>query len=73
MKKYKNIVNIKTINDDLERLKALSYGLDDLLNRLSNNLETDEDISKYNKLTTCYLIINEIIKEEDEKNTIPYF
>ena len=69
------IINLldDTYSDDLERLKALNYGLDDLLNRLSNNLETNKDKYKYNRLTTCYITIKNIIDEEENKNTIPRF
>lgn len=60
-------------NDDLERLKALYYGLDHILNSIQNNIETDTDTKNYNTLTTCFLSIGDIIKQETEKETIPFF
>lgn len=61
-----------TYSDDLERLKAINYGLDYILNNLQYNLETSEDTKKYNSLTTCYLTIKEIIESEEERQTIPF-
>lgn len=62
-----------TYCDDLERLKALYYGLDYILNGMENNIETDDDKYNYNRLTTCLLTIKKIIDEEDKKQTIPGF
>ena len=61
-----------TYCDDLERLKALYYGLDYILNGMENNLETPEDVHNYNQLTTCLLTMQKIIEEEDKKQTIPF-
>lgn len=61
-----------TYSNDLERLKAINYGLDYILNNLQYNLETSEDTKKYNSLTTCYLTIKEIIESEEERQTIPF-
>ena len=58
--------------DDLERLKAINYGLDYILESIQNNVETAEDTKKYNSLTTCYLTIKNIIDSEDERQTIPF-
>ena len=55
-----------TFNDDLERLIALCYGLEYLLNNLENNIESDSDRYNYNRLTTCYITMQEIIKESDK-------
>lgn len=55
-----------TYNDDLERLKAITYGLEYILNSLEYNQENDNDIYTYNRLTTCYLTMQEIIKESDK-------
>ena len=55
-----------TYNDDLERLKGLCYGLDYILNGMEYNLESYKDTYNYNKLTTCLLLIKEIIKESEE-------
>ncbi len=55
-----------TFNDDLERLIALCYGLEYLLNNLENNIESDSDRYNYNRLTTCYITMKEIIKESDK-------
>ena len=52
-----------TYNDDLERLKAISYGLEYILDNLQHQKETDNDIYNYNRLTTCLITINEIIKD----------
>lgn len=59
-----------TYNDDLERLKAIGYSLEYILNNLQYQKETDNDIYNYNRLTTCLITINEIIKENkgDVKN-----
>lgn len=61
-----------TYNDDLERLKALYYGLESVANSLEYNLETDEDKHNYNKIVTCMITLKEIIDEEDKKQTIPF-
>lgn len=58
--------------DDLERLKAINYGLDYILNNLQYNLETAEETKKYNSLTSCFLTIKEIIESEEERQTIPF-
>ncbi len=55
-----------TYNDDLERLKAITYGLEYLLNNLEYNIESDSDRYNYNRLTTCYITMQEIIKESDK-------
>jgi hypothetical protein len=55
-----------TYNDDLERLKALFYGLDYILNNIQYNLENANDIYNYNKLTTCYIVIKEIIQDSEK-------
>lgn len=62
-----------TYYDDLERLKALYYGLEYILNGMENNIETNDDKYNYNKLTTCLLTMQKIIEEEDKKQTIPSF
>lgn len=61
-----------TYSDDLERLKAITYGLDYILNGLQHNLETNDDKYIYNQLTTCYITLDKIIKEEDKKQTLPF-
>lgn len=61
-----------TYSNDLERLKAISYGIEYILCNMENNIETNKDKSIYNKLTTCLLTINEMIKEEDTKNNIAF-
>lgn len=61
-----NLFN-NSYNNTLERLKAISYGLDSILNELQYEQETNEDIYNYNKITTCLLTINEIIKEQEKK------
>ena len=62
----------KVYNDDLERLKAIYYGLDYLLYGMECNIETSEDTYNYNRLTTCLLTMQKIIEEEDKKQTIPF-
>ncbi len=54
-----------TYNDDMERLKAIYYGMENILNSLQYQLETNKEKNIFNKLTTCQLIINDIIKEND--------
>lgn len=68
------IVNLleNTYTDSLERLKAISYGIESILESIEQNIETNNDKSNYNKLTTCLLTINEIIKEEDAEQTIAF-
>lgn len=61
-----------TYNDDLERLKAITYGLEYILNGIENNLETSEDKKDYNTLTTCLLSLKEIVKERDDAETLPF-
>lgn len=61
-----------TYNDDLERLKAITYGLEYILNGMEYNLETDEDKKDYNTLTTCLLNLKKIVKERDEAETLPF-
>lgn len=61
-----------TYSDDFERLKAINYGLDYILNNLQYNLETAEETKKYNSLTSCFLTIKEIIESEEERQTIPF-
>ena len=63
---YMNGLLGNTYNDDLERLKALFYGLDYILNNMQNDLENANDIYNYNKLTTCYIVIKEIIQENEK-------
>lgn len=66
------IINLleNTYNDDLEKLYAIYYGLEYILNDLQYNQETNEDIYNYNRLTTCSITIKEILKDngglEDE-------
>ena len=68
------IVNLfeNTYSNDLERLNAIKYGLDYILNNIINELETNEERYIYNKLTTCYLTIAEIVKEQKEKEVVPF-
>lgn len=61
-----------TYTDDLERLKAVMYGLEDVLNRTQYNPETTKERRQYNRLTTAYLIIKEIVLEQDEAQTLPF-
>ena len=63
---YMNSLLENTYNDDLERLKALFYGLDYILNNIQYNLENANDIYNYNKLTTCYITIKEIIQDSEK-------
>lgn len=68
------IVNLfeNTYSNDLERLNAIKYGLDYILNSISSELETNEEKHAYNQLTTCYLTIAEIVEEEKEKEALPF-
>ena len=61
-----------TYSDDLERLKAITYGLEYILDGMEYNLETNEDKKHYNTLTTCLLNLKEIVKERDEKEQLPF-
>lgn len=60
-------------NDDLERLKGVCYGLEYIIDNIEQNIETTKDQYKYNRLVTSLITIKEIIKEEEEKNSIPQF
>lgn len=60
-------------NDDLERLKGVCYGLEYIIDSIEQNIETTKDQYKYNRLVTSLITIKEIIKEEEEKNSIPQF
>ena len=59
-------------SDDLERLKAITYGLEYILNGMECNLETNDDKKDYNTLTTCLLNLKEIVKERDDAETLPF-
>lgn len=61
-----------TYINDLERLKAIMYGLEDILNRTQYNAETDDEKRNHNRLTTAYLIIQEIVKKEDDAQQLPF-
>ena len=61
-----------TYSDDLERLKAITYGLEYILDGMEYNLETNEDEKNYNELTTCLMKLKEIVKERDEKEQLPF-
>lgn len=67
IKDYTENLLENTFNNDLDRLKSIMYGIDYILNNLQYNMETDNDKSSYNKITTCYLIIKEIIDQEETK------
>ena len=60
-------------NDDLERLKAIAYGLEHIIDSIEQNIENSKDRYNYNRLVTSLITIKEIIKEEEEKNSIPQF
>lgn len=59
-------------NDDLERLKAITYGLEHVLNLIENNAETDNDTYTINRITTCLITLKEIVDEYDEKQSLPF-
>lgn len=59
-------------HDDLERLKAITYGLEHVLNSIENNTETENDTYTINKITTCLITLKEIVKEYDEKESLPF-
>lgn len=59
-------------NDDLERLKAITYGLEHVLNSIENNTETENDVYTINRITTCLITLKEIVKEYDEKESLPF-
>ena len=56
-----------TIDSEFDQLKAIYYSLDLLINSLQFNLETSQDKYTYNRLTTCFLTIEKIIKEYEEE------
>lgn len=55
-------------DNDLERLKAIHYALDYVLNNIEYNQETNEDTKIFNTLTTIDLQLNEIIKDNEGAN-----
>lgn len=61
-----------TYSDDLERLKAITYGLEYILDGMEYNLETNEDEEEYNTLTTCLMKLKEIVIKRDEKEQLPF-
>ena len=61
-----------TYSDDLERLKAITYGLEYILDGMEYNLETNEDEKNYNALTTCLMKLKKIVIERDEKEQLPF-
>ena len=61
-----------TYTDDLERLKAIMYGLENILNDTQYNAENDNEKKQYNQLTTAYLIIKDVVKEQDDAQTLPF-
>ena len=61
-----------TYSDDLERLKAITYGLEYILDGMEYNIETNEDEKNYNALTTCLMKLKKIVIERDEKEQLPF-
>ncbi len=68
----KDIINLLENNyiNDLERLKTINSGIDYILNNIKYNIQTEKDQKNYNKITSCFLTINKIIKEEEKKEGI---
>jgi hypothetical protein len=55
-------------DNDLERLKAIHYALDYVLNNIEYNQETNDDIKTFNTLTTIDLQLSEIISNSEGAN-----
>ena len=55
-------------DNDLERLKAIHYALDYVLNNIEYSQETNEDTKVFNTLTTIDLQLSEIIKDNEGAN-----
>lgn len=62
-----------TFSDDLERLKAIAYGLEHIIDSTEPNIETYSDRYNHNKLITALITLKKIIKEEESKNSISQF
>lgn len=54
-------------SNDLEKLKAIYYGLVDILDSIQFNLETEEDTENYKQLSEALDIIYSVIKKEEQK------
>lgn len=54
--------------NDMERLKAINYALDYVLNNIEYNQVTNEDTKVFNTLTTIDLQLSEIIKDNEGAN-----
>lgn len=61
-----------TYNDDLERLKAIVYGLDSIANSIEQNIETSEERYNYNKIITCIITLKKIVETENNKQILPF-
>lgn len=57
-----------TFSDDLERLKAIAYGLEHIIDSTEPNIETYSDRHNHNKLITALITLKEIIKENEAKH-----
>jgi hypothetical protein len=55
-------------DNDLERLKAIHYALDYVLNNIEYNQETIDDVKVFNTLTTIDLQLSDIIKDNEGAN-----
>lgn len=54
-----------TFNDDVDKLKAMYYGLNDILGNIALNVDSDEDQKYFNKLNTSIKKIKDVIDYVD--------
>lgn len=58
------IINLleNTFNDDYDRLKALKFGIEYILENIKNEIENEFDEENFDKLACSLKLINEVIK-----------
>lgn len=72
IEKYMTNLLENTYSDDLERLKAVVYGLESISNSIERNIETPEERYNYNKIITCLITLKEIVEAENNKQILPF-
>ena len=58
------IINLleNTFNDDYDRLKALKFGIEYILENIKNVIENEFDEENFDKLAYSLKLINEVVK-----------
>lgn len=59
-----------TFSNDIEKMKSIVFGLENILTSIFLNLETNDDFKNYEKLIQCQCTLKKIINENkgDECN-----